>query len=266
MRKPFVSSLASSIASSISSPLTGDAGGGQDSLLEQVQALYTSGGGAYSGAILAFGRLGSIWQDASATTPASVGDPIWRVDDLSGDGNNAAVVSSGQRPLATDIGGNLVARADGIDDKFSANGAASISNNMTIVYALIPRVASAFNGILSFDANDFVVSANDTGAGTGGVRVIKSGGNVISEAGTDQTGIAQVLTFQNNATTGVVARRNGVQIGTSINVSAIVSTTLTLAQSQVDVAAFVAINSSTPSSEELALLEQYAASTIGVTL
>ena len=48
--------------------------------------------------------LGTLWQDTAATTPAGVGDPVGRVDDISGNGRNGTYVFN--RPtLRQDAGG-----------------------------------------------------------------------------------------------------------------------------------------------------------------
>lgn len=43
--------------------------------------------------------LSTLWQDTAGTVPAVVGDPVGRIDDKSGRGNNALQATAGNRPI-----------------------------------------------------------------------------------------------------------------------------------------------------------------------
>jgi len=61
--------------------------------------------------------LSTLWQDTAGTTPAVVGDPVGRIDDKSGRGNNAIQATAGNRPILRQDGdGAYYLEFDGADD------------------------------------------------------------------------------------------------------------------------------------------------------
>jgi len=87
------------------------------SLSQAVRALFSANGGDFTGTMLDFTDSTALWQDTGATTQAGDGDTLARVDDQSGEGNNATQATAAERPaVTTDAFGTLVASPDGADD------------------------------------------------------------------------------------------------------------------------------------------------------
>lgn len=62
--------------------------------------------------------LSTLWQDTAGTIPVVVGDPVGRVDDKSGRGNNAIQATAGNRPtLQQDSDGAYYLQFDGSGDR-----------------------------------------------------------------------------------------------------------------------------------------------------
>jgi hypothetical protein len=71
--------------------------------------------------------LTTVFQDTAGTTPAGVGDPVGRIDDKSGNGNNLLQVAANQRPLLQQDGsGNYYLDFDGSDDLIQAAAAVGV--------------------------------------------------------------------------------------------------------------------------------------------
>ncbi len=61
--------------------------------------------------------LATLWQDTAGTIPAVVGDPVGRIDDKSGRGNNAIQATAGNRPILRQDGdGAYYLEFDGAGD------------------------------------------------------------------------------------------------------------------------------------------------------
>lgn len=58
----------------------------------------------------------TCWQDQAGTVPAGDGDPVGRIDDLSGNGLNAIAASAGTSPIRRTAGGFWYLDFDGSDD------------------------------------------------------------------------------------------------------------------------------------------------------
>ena len=63
----------------------------------------------------------TVWQDAAGTTPATVGDPVGRIDDKSGNGNHATQTTSAARPVLQQSGGLYYLDFDGVDDSLKTS-------------------------------------------------------------------------------------------------------------------------------------------------
>jgi hypothetical protein len=65
-------------------------------------------------------RPGNVWQDEAGTTPAvNDGDPVARLDDLSGNGNHLTVETTSRRPAFKISGGKYWLEFDGTDDELN---------------------------------------------------------------------------------------------------------------------------------------------------
>lgn len=75
-----------------------------------------------------FDDLSTLWQDTGATTPVTTnGDPIARVDDVSGNGYNATQGVASAQPTFNDSAGIRWANYDGDDRLTIASSAASLA-------------------------------------------------------------------------------------------------------------------------------------------
>jgi hypothetical protein len=92
----------------------------------EIQAIITSLG-AVNAALYDFTDSASIFQDVSAAVPAALGDPIGRVNDLSGFVNHQIQATATARPLVAVNGGAF----DGIDDILFCTMAVSPLQNLT---------------------------------------------------------------------------------------------------------------------------------------
>lgn len=110
-----IRSIAGSIVRPLAVAITG--AGAVPDLAADVRALFSANGGDFTGTMLDFTDSTALWQDTGATTPAGDGDTLARVDDQSGEGNNATQSSAASRPaVTTDAFGTPVAAPDGTDD------------------------------------------------------------------------------------------------------------------------------------------------------
>ena len=82
--------------------------------------------------------LSTLWQDTSGTTPAAVGDPVGRIDDKSGNGNNAIQGTAANRPiLRQDADGAYYLEFDGSNDRLVVTNAMG-----TQVFACVPMLVT----------------------------------------------------------------------------------------------------------------------------
>ena len=98
----------------------------------------------------------TVWQDAAGTTPATVGDPVGRIDDKSGNGNHATQTTSAARPVLQSSGGLYYLDFDGVDDYLTtatfASGAQAQPNTIALAAELattanVMHVDSEFGGL-----------------------------------------------------------------------------------------------------------------------
>jgi hypothetical protein len=131
----------------------------------------------------------SVWQDTAATTPATTGTTVARLDDLSGNGRNLLQSTSGSRPTLTISGDLAYLETDGAGD-FMAS-AANMTLGPTPIYIGLALKRSNDTNAAMFGAmvnsTDFARVANFTG-----------------RLGT-QTRIASLAIAQENALTGVAS-------------------------------------------------------------
>lgn len=76
---------------------------------------------------------GTVWQNTAGTVPATDGDPVGRVNDLSGNGHNALQGTGSARPtllVDEDIHSLVV---DGVDDFLQVNIPANLTPNWTMI-------------------------------------------------------------------------------------------------------------------------------------
>lgn len=82
-------------------------------------------------------ELSSLFQDVAGSTPAVVGQPVARVNDLSGNGNHLAQATAASRfVLRQDDGGSYHLQGDGADDFMVTSGNLSLLNNFTMACAV----------------------------------------------------------------------------------------------------------------------------------
>jgi hypothetical protein len=67
-------------------------------------------------------QLAHMWQDTAGTVAAVVGQPVARVDDLSGHGWHQTQGTAGSRPILVKYGGVYFLDFDGVDDYFGSVG------------------------------------------------------------------------------------------------------------------------------------------------
>lgn len=92
----------------------------------EIQAIITSIGATDAG-LYDFTDGSSIFQDVAGTVPSALGDPIGRVNDLSGFANHQTQATATARPLVSTNGGDF----DGIDDILFCTMAVSPLQNLT---------------------------------------------------------------------------------------------------------------------------------------
>lgn len=89
--------------------------------------------------------LGTLWQDTAATTAAGVGDPVGRVDDVSGNGRNGTF-SASKPTLRQDGGGKYYLEfADSTDDRLDFTAMTTIRS---ILWAVDDDGTTAYTPIL----------------------------------------------------------------------------------------------------------------------
>lgn len=96
---------------------------------------------------------GSLWQDTSAATAAGDGDPLGRIDDQSGNGNNALQTTSTKRPLLDIIDGKPWIVCDGVDDGMT------FTNVKPAMVAAVYYIATAGNNWSLFVREELGVTA-----------------------------------------------------------------------------------------------------------
>jgi len=122
-----------------------------------VPAITTAGtataGGAFTPADLFTGSdagfwydpsdLSTLWQDTAGTTAVTAdGQSVARVDDKSGNGNNALQATAGNRPLYKVSSGIHWIAGDGVDDAIDATLSAITGNIMYVIAAFWPEATS----------------------------------------------------------------------------------------------------------------------------
>lgn len=99
--------------------------------------------------------LTTVWQDAAGTTPATVGDPVGRIDDKSGNGNHATQSTATARPTLQVSGGLYYLDFDGVDDWIRTTFSADQAQPNTI--------ATAFKFDISGSHPEFLVDGSGIG-------------------------------------------------------------------------------------------------------
>jgi len=69
--------------------------------------------------------ISTLWQDAAGTAPAVIGQPVARMDDLSGNGHHMVQAQASARPVLRLTGDLLSLEFDGADDALAATTPAS---------------------------------------------------------------------------------------------------------------------------------------------
>lgn len=91
--------------------------------------------------------LSTLWQDTAGTVPAVVGDPVGRIDDKSGNGNNAIQGTAANRPiLRQDADGAYYLEFDGSNDHLVVTNAMGQD-----VFACTPALMTAGNTKIVYD-------------------------------------------------------------------------------------------------------------------
>lgn len=91
--------------------------------------------------------LSTVWQDTAGTVPAVVGDPVGRINDKSGNGNNAIQGTAANRPiLRQDADGAYYLEFDGSNDSLVVTNAMGQD-----VFACTPVLMTAGNTKITYD-------------------------------------------------------------------------------------------------------------------
>lgn len=91
--------------------------------------------------------LSTVWQDTAGTVPAVVGDPVGRIDDKSGNGNNAIQGTPANRPiLRQDADGAYYLEFDGSNDRLVVTNAMGQD-----VFACMPVLMTAGSTKIAYD-------------------------------------------------------------------------------------------------------------------
>lgn len=143
--------------------------GSSQSLTAQVQSIVAAGG---VGGMWDMGDASTLFQDAAGATPVTaVTQPIGRVNDKSGLGNNATQSTAGSRPL---FSGPAFARFDGVDDSLAIS-TITLGANMDCFVAVRRNAAAKFmigSGTTSGAKWFAVVESGSAGAADDSVGII----------------------------------------------------------------------------------------------
>ena len=119
------------------------------------------------------GDLTSMFQESGGTTPAVVGQPIGKFNDLSGNGLHGLQATSAARPVLAS--GPASATLDGIDDGFAtaAFAAGTLGADMTLMVPV--RRAAATDVVLAFQTSGAGVYCGLAAAGIGALAYSNAG-------------------------------------------------------------------------------------------
>lgn len=119
-----------------------------------LQSLFSGG---KAGLLYDFSNTATTWQDTAATTPADdVGEAIARVDDLSGNGNNATQATGTLQPTFQTTG----AKFDGTDDNLLSAYTTGSGSNYLVALVTMPGT----QGGAALSAVQIFAGAQDAGA------------------------------------------------------------------------------------------------------
>ena len=158
----------------------------------------------------------NLWQDTSATTPATANsDPVGRVSDKSGNGKHFLQSSSTLRPLYSSSG---YVQFDGTDDYLSIAAAAFPIDDFELFHVVEQHaVATASNGLYTFapsSGNDYastaalIVSIAD---GTSRIQMYSNSGSLqVDETGTGN--LPKALYETSKTATVATTNKKGVSV------------------------------------------------------
>lgn len=110
--------------------------------------------------------LSTLWKDTAGTDPVTAdGDAVARIDDKSGNGNNATQTTAANRPLYKTSDGLHWLQFDGVDDHLAA-GEVLASTLSTLAACIRLRSGTDYRG--AWAIRQQIVYASMTGAGTWG--------------------------------------------------------------------------------------------------
>lgn len=93
--------------------------------------------------------LSTMFTDTAGTTPATVGDPVARINDKSGNDIHATQATTAKRPILRQTPtGEYYLEFDGVDDTLTATNIDFSGTDKMSVFAGIRKVTDAANGIL----------------------------------------------------------------------------------------------------------------------
>lgn len=171
----------------------------------------------------------SCFQDAAGTTPAGAGDPVGRINDLSGNGHHATQSTSASRPtLQQTAGGLWYLDFDGVDDVLNFGDILKLgTSDKTLAIALVDEHGSSNASFFSRRGSSAPGSAPGWGfrSSSGTMALEYDDGtansliaNVGSPAGLETLAV-QIAAVEH----GVEARnyKNGAADGAALDISAI---------------------------------------------
>jgi len=218
----------------------------------------------------------TVWQDAAGTIAATVGDPVGRIDDKSGNGNHATQSTSTARPTLQSSGGLYYLDFDGVDDyletaTITIPTSTDFSLGMGFTYLSLPadvQTALSWGGYVS---NGFAFQTSKQSATTYKIRLARNRTTFV-DGTLNNIGDPYVWTVENSST-GAEGRKNAVSDLSSATVTSVGSHVLSLGYrkdsnsqwADINLYGTVAINR-TLTAGEIGDLESYLATKSGVTL
>lgn len=172
--------------------------------------------GGVQGAFYEFGDLSTEFQDAAGTTPVTATtQPMGRINDKSGRGNNATQGTTTSRPLLVQPTTYYAARADGVDDSLATTTGGGGSAGILLCAAItVNGGAAATRSIWS-----------DAGTNTGYIVRIDTSNrlNLIAGDGVGLTTAATVATLPVGETHVVTVWDDGANLNAQIDNGAVAS-------------------------------------------
>ena len=109
--------------------------------------------------------LSTLFQDTAGTVPVTtVGDPVGRINDKSGNGKNATQAIAGKRPtLQVDIYGEYYLQFDGVDDVLSTGNIDFSTTNNVYIFTYVGKGVNAASAKVMVSHAKFFVADTNTG-------------------------------------------------------------------------------------------------------